>query len=909
VGIFCFKDVAKVHRLRYILHNLNSDRSILSLFLGLCFCSVALLNCRDVQKLNLESGENDLIISAVVTPGGAITQLSKRLAHQNSQVFRYDKSRALVTWVIRQNQLITAEGETLSEEQIEALTIRTRNSPSPDGSCKKCTAPSSGGPQLFHPGDACVIPEIAEGIIKTESDDFSDNLKKLRESIVIDFPGNCDCAAKPIGLAAPLKYRVFHPHGDPWPYSDFSVSQSGIVGTFSETYAEIRHPDGQVFQRYAEDLPFLGPVISVTSVSDGFLVLAQYPSLTHLYDIFHVHWDLSQIRTVWSSEVPRQLVEDIFQGPLENQVLLQIEGRLDYKPDLFDCRRQTDLTYQCRSAFNEDARALANQKITHVTKHSDGRIIILYRDGAFLTGQLESDQWVWALHNGPSTAQDGDTVYQFTRGSQIEEYDGRWILCGDVENPITQKRKTGVFAGTVTASGAQWTFLHLDKQDCKGIMPKLDNPETLQVMMSHNQVWELDAQNNWKEADRPLSQQEGIDRPIFQILKDQHGEINFLGPDQSLFSRKTATSSAVQFYGSDHYTPYNYHAMIPFEDHVLALRSDGQTAKISKNKASIEYGQMDGLLVGESIIDARLSSYDASILITSNGEHARILRLNPETMVATEVFRDEKIPNMDREFTEIVDTPNGNIVVATSIGELLHIKKAKAQTISIEWDDPQTNTVESAPENFRVCYHDGEPYGGSVRTRPTAGLWQSLEESRGVVWASGCEGVFLRIIPTDDHVSVRRIFLDIEAEASFGLFEDFPALTAVRSTCGNQVLVGSRGQHNVNHYTGRVWKLEMKPTDADFQYTELKLLPEYQTIASGVERTYDYDAGFPVSLLGPNSYFRQVFSSSTNNTSTIGDLSGTSWFRLEAKATAAAQIANDLIVVGANHGRIVVGRP
>jgi hypothetical protein len=897
--------VAKAQGLGYILYGLISLRFKAKDYLAFCFILAVTWSCQDINRIKLKAHDNDLVITAIFTAKGTITQLNQRLAHEPSPVIRYDKNEALVSWVIHEDQLLDAKGNALSKTQIQALSVRDRVRAAPNGSCQKCTATSNGGAQIFHRGDACLIPANSESHLETENDDFGVEPNTLRASIVIDFPGDCECNDPPLAIAVPLRYRVHHSENEAWPFHSSAISQSGIAGLFSEVYVQTKHPDGQIYRKYKKDLPFEGPVEHANEVSDGFLVLSQFPAEDHTHDLFHLSWDLQTITRIWSNNTQRLFVDGIYPGLIEGQVLIRIENKNNYKPELLDCRRQSDKTLECQSALTDAAHARANQKITHITRDEEGRLVLLYRDGAFVIGQMEEDRLAWTFHDGPPRLQFEGAVFELKQASQIEYHQGRWVLCGAIENPVSKQEYIAVFTASVTTSKTEWSRIHTGGINCLGMFPKAQEPNTLQVLLTSTKTWELNETNEWRESDASLSESEGLDRPIQYGGQNRHGEVIFRGYDHSLFSRNTNTSSTSQRYGMGTHSPKNYHAMIPFDDHILAIRVDGQTASISSEEEIIKYQHITGLDSNESILDARKSSFDQSVLMTINGETSRVLRLNPETMQAKEVYRDPE--NVKRQLTEIVDTASGDIIAASSRGELLHIHDNKADLISINWDDPQTSTIEVAPADLSACFHDGTNHGTFYWPRPSEGSWQSLDEAQGVVWASGCEGLLLRIVVAGGDISTRRFTLNIDAETSYFMFEELPALSALRTVCGHQILVGSRG--NVNHYTGRVWQLETQSTGIEFEHTQLARLAEYELLDTGVERAYDYDAGFPVALLGPNAYFRQVFTNRPRNTSTVGDLSGQHWFRLRAAATAAGQIKNDLVVIGANEGRLLIGRP
>jgi hypothetical protein len=877
--------------------------------------SIVDIGCRDSSKLKLEEAPTGLVVSVVLSADGKIQKITTKLSDQSLDNIRLDADGALVSWVIPSTVLLSEKGEVLNRDALASLTLRSHEDDAPSGSCSRCVTPSNDGIQVLRPGDACAIPAGAKRHVSESGKELVFDLETIRRSVIIDRPGPCECEKSETAIAAPMTYVPYSlPGQNAWPYSAYALAPDGTLGVFSEIYAQIRLPDGTSRNLKAKGLPFRGPVIGASAVSDGFIVISQFPELLRPHEMYHVNWDLTQFQRVWTNEESRRRIQKVYQGHRPDQVFMAAHDSRLHIPQLLDCTKNSSNTYDCASVLEPIQDQFKLSQIVDIYKTVDDKYAVLFSDGRIAVGEMNNESWAWNILENPAIfARDGKS-YRFGTAKKIIQHANHWVLCGLVTDTQSNDESLTVFTAPKDTNALNWTPIQFEEGDCYGMWPKKSDPSVLLVELTDDQTWELTSDLVWSQSSQTVSQQEGINHPIARVDRPTSDQIVFISADQSLFYRpKNSNSTADQLYGGLTQIPHDFTSVLAFDAHILAIRADGETAKIHVDQPQIEYTSIIGLLPGETIVDAHRSSHEDKILLVTTSSFARILQVNPQSLqIETELFSDKENPKAGRKFHKVVDTDRGHIFVTSDEGEILHVKDAKATPVNIEWDDPSTIVKESRLENLRKCIHDGRriwPSGSWFRLSP--GIWQDLTHKQGIVWAAGCESALVRIVTQGDQFFAQR-FDTVFESSSLGeiITRDFPpALSTGFALCGDHVYTGSHGADQVTDHRGRVWQAEFELQDS-MQYTSAyKPLPSFDALDAPEQHLFRINFGFPVALLGPPEHFRFVFNAASHRRSFIGDLSGKRSLIIDDDATSAAQIGDRLVVIGFRFGRLFIGRP
>ena len=257
--------------------------------------------------------------------------------------------------------------------------------------------------------------------------------------------------------------------------------------------------------------------------------------------------------------------------------------------------------------------------------------------------------------------------------------------------------------------------------------------------------------------------------------------------------------------------------------------------------------------------------------------------------------------------TNFVDTSEKDLVLTTSKGSLFHVKETVATPISIDWTNYFDDAVTTKP-NLKRCLNFNTllTTGRFKATKP--GFWQSMEETMGIIWVSGCAGTVARVIITPQEVSAESFQIGGTSSDRVLLFEKEiqRALTTLNMQCSDELIVGTQGDRQLTDHRGTIWHLK-ETNEGPFNTTHL--FNAYEMRDAPEAQILRLEVGLPVALLGPFEHFRAVYNASNRRQTLVSDLSDNRGFFLNENALSAAQIDSDLLVLGLPNGRLLIGRP
>lgn len=862
--------------------------------------------CRDYSRLKLPA-DTGLLVSIVIQADGKIDRVSIQDSAESTQSLVTNAKGSVVSWLIPTASLLASSGLPLHRDSLAKVSARLSSAPPPSGSCQRCVSPELDGKQILRPGDACHIPSSAMTRVHDSNPALTADMDALRKSIHLDFPGPCECEKPVPGKAEQVRYRPHTPDGDPWSYSAFAMSQDGSLGVFSENYSALIDSNGVSSGDLSDRLRFPGPVVDAAGIDQGFLVIAQMPLLLEEpHAMFFISSDATQFYRVWTNNKATRRIDTIYAGPLAGQVFVVSDNSRYETADLLDCRRLQNMTYQCTQSIGELLTEEIENPIRDLYISPNNDIAVLLSESHFSHGTVNGQNIDWKTRNIPWVLNIDEEPYTLSHAEKISSHANHWVLCGPLQRNSDNEKEYAVFVAEQTATPLSWEIIHLGGSKCFGSTLKRGDTSVLQVSLDYDQVWEFGADKSWTKASTTLSEHEGLDRPVV-LLHQAHplGTILWSG-DQAISFRGTNSSSVAQkIYGPDTYIPYNFVSTIQYGEEILAIREDGVTARIRPGTEAVEYLFGCKLLDGEKIIDSYYSPHRKKIIAIAHGESSRIIQIDPTNMnLEKELYRDE-----EHSLTGITDTEGGHIFVTSSQGLVFRISDSKAIEINIDWDNPDTIAIEASPDLSR-CLDNGQNLGSRVLFAIKPGIWQDLGEKQGVVWISGCDGFLLRISKQGAKFYPQINQLTPSLLQNFGGRKESPsALTAILPLCGDHLYAGATGVEQITDHRGRIWDIEAQEPSSPQTLIKNKMLAEFERLDAAEQHILKYSAGFPIELLGPPKYLRYVFNYRPSRKTLIGDLRDNRGYIYDDDTLCAAQIENQLVVLGMRYGRLLIGRP
>lgn len=182
----------------------------------------------------------------------------------------------VLSWLIAPGDLIDEQGAPLDPASLEALVLRPTREPTvSSGSCGRCLAPAARAPQVLMSGDSCSIPSFAAGqawelagtsfVDSTRGDGAE--LEQVRRSLRLERPGDCACVRPaPLELGR-LRFEAVMPSSAPHHFGAVTaVGTSTLVALPKDLIPVFDLRDGQ-----AQDYPWneAEGVVPVAAVADG----------------------------------------------------------------------------------------------------------------------------------------------------------------------------------------------------------------------------------------------------------------------------------------------------------------------------------------------------------------------------------------------------------------------------------------------------------------------------------------------------------------------------------------------------------------------------------------------------------------------------------------------------------------
>ncbi|MBI2375944.1 MAG: hypothetical protein HYV07_18265 [Deltaproteobacteria bacterium] len=232
-----------------------SKTSAMALLLSACGPSPIVLP-------DVETGD---LLAVVVKDNGSV-RVDWTVMSESGWSMSADEDGEIYGWIIQRKDLVTSVGDPIPEDWALGFRARVASAPAPEGSCGRCLAGPNDSPIPVWPGTSCPIPASARGFVRNATEDAD----VVRERIFIDWPGVCPCAESDLsGVSQAATRLVLRPADSLWPGSWLVVTSSGGAALLGEHVAVFS--DGSVHQRLSL---FPDELTAAAEGPDGFLVVS-----------------------------------------------------------------------------------------------------------------------------------------------------------------------------------------------------------------------------------------------------------------------------------------------------------------------------------------------------------------------------------------------------------------------------------------------------------------------------------------------------------------------------------------------------------------------------------------------------------------------------------------------------------
>lgn len=241
----------------------------------LAITALALIACSDVQhRVPLDVGPDELAIVAVLD--GAALQVARVGADESVRVAFPPDSR-MVVWRFSPDDFVDAAGRPLDADELDALEVTTVA----EGGCGRCTYDALFAPQRLSSGDVCALPSFGafdvyenDGGPRPMVDD--ELVRDLAARVFLRRPGACGCEDRPLKPARDLEVVQVDEDEPRIAAAAHHLFADGTAFAIAPGHLVAVAADGTIRARRADDLG--GALLSTTEVHDGLLVAFDDPA-------------------------------------------------------------------------------------------------------------------------------------------------------------------------------------------------------------------------------------------------------------------------------------------------------------------------------------------------------------------------------------------------------------------------------------------------------------------------------------------------------------------------------------------------------------------------------------------------------------------------------------------------------
>ncbi len=736
--------------------------------------------CLEQQSVALDFAADAIVVVAIVREGESIPQ-EARVTRGDAARFTGEPGDEAVAWVLEDGHLIDEHGAPLGVDDIEAHPVGGARS---TGACGRCLVSAYGGRQLLLAGDSCPVPNAAP-YFSTPSLE-QDRIAVIRSAVRIERTGDCACAPPAMvrGRRLGIELTGFRP--DPEPIEAVVERADGAVGLFAATYAKLIAPDGTVRQLGrasggwcdARRPPFGDNIRGAVTVADGrFIVLSARDDfrdgVVHALDDELDATELD-IRGANIEFDPHELRA----GPDPDEItLLGAAGRAPVAAAAYRCRVTAGL--DCSPLF--DPRALHGGG--HASDVSVGApTVVVDSAGGWLArwdGPIEG----LIAEPGPTVVEASGQLVRITRLFAVGRVGDRLWACGHSRTAVGAH----VITASITASPLpiRWSRSLVIDSGCTNFLEEPDGslfmPMDLRVSNIPRALHMGTVSTATVVAD--LNARLGIVGALDGVADMQTGSRAILRADGAVHLRRSGQT--VRVHGPEARQPGHVITAVYADGDGFGGFGGANRYRITPRRdgpTRIETSSTTGLAPTDLARAAAVDSAAGDVVVVGRGEQdsvwiARVDQLGRATKLAL----PDALGEID--IIDITEASPGRLVAVGAFGAILLIQGDRVQQLEIDWDDPETEAVESAPGSNRLC--GIAPHLGPSWQRESD-LWRTVSgDGHGVAWVGGCRDALVRVVVVGDRPHAVRV--------SLSRFEDgLPGRALGTVTGGTMAICGDR---------------------------------------------------------------------------------------------------------------------
>ncbi|MBI4821464.1 MAG: hypothetical protein HY791_34710 [Deltaproteobacteria bacterium] len=777
---------------------------------------------------------------------------------------------SLVVVPLYATDFVDERGDSISVEALTLLAIGPRSAPG----CNRCPAHLQSRPAPWIEGASCALPRFLELEFWTMTDSglerkaIDDRARQTVWEQQLQFPGACAVPITDLEGGDELRFEAIWPRG-PLPQTSW-IGMDGTVAV--ATFDSIGFFDGSDPRWY--DIP-IGRIMGTGSSTFGSVLLtmdAVGESKISLIDSAGRVQPLELESADWR---PTSIVSS------NDATRIYIVGEKEADPDapvLYVCtiegsRLLCQLATPPGFMYTDTPSYFSelDQNVLFAAEPLEDRTIAI--------GKVDSpDTWSWGTipgedfyikastavgnrvficlvnESGANAEQDHSEIWSMQVAPSDFGVGGEWVP------PV---RRIGQYADSCSSFGHPlgssdriWVFLRSGKfqeMDFDGRVTR--SAESAELFGLDVPIGEFFQRGRWG-----IGISRGYGLSLIDLLKNQ-GELVFGPPEPRGWIG----------------------AIVTLGDHFFAFGSGSRVDRVSLD-GSIERIEVPGL-TGQ-VTAAAVEARGTVLVATFSSGASSISRVDLESRQIVETLELSK-PHSDRLIlsgTEI--WPGASLWLSRSL-EPIFFDSSGAHVVEIEWDDPSTPEVEG-PITAEHC--SPPEFFESIESSITQPSLMDVDAAHGIAWAAGCQQTVVRFTRSADGLVGQRVALVHPSSVSR------QNLSAMRVFGPDHFVSATRG---VGEYEASGLVFEVRPTSDGL---EARVPPNLQAPVPSYELTAHQQA---VALVGGPKDLRTVFERK------IQTLDSTlAAFLLDAtRASAAAQHQSGTLLVGADGGWLIIGRP
>lgn len=826
--------------------------------------SAAICGCGAPDVLPFDPGAKagELVIAAVAGANGEVLRTGSIVHGDALLAIPVEADATLYSWTLSSEDLLGAD----------PAAVLLKATSDAGGACGRCLAPAERAPQLLHPGSSCALADhpramrytAGAGAEKIEHVD-----RAIREQLRLELPGECPCpSGQSVIEPAPFSWERIGPDRSSLPHQRVTIGEDGTLGMFSDDHAVSIDAGGTRAARDG-DLELEGPVRDAIGLGPDHFLLYTYHREAGMPSPFVVldhRLETITARLLIDHDPTRMRL-------FEGGALLIGRKQSAPKMELLACSIAQNRT-RCAAitpelpydgAFRDAART------------DNGAVVAIGAVGFAYGRRGANGAWEW-IHEAqladpprPRTL-DGIELESFF---ELAASGDRVFLCARAKIVEPElPAMVHVFTASVALDRAPvWRALwSAPAARCEGFT-RLSNGDLL-LDTGPNSGALLSADGTTASAVSPGAIL-GIDRPVRSLSPGYA-----IAHDGAVFRIGRDGDRAVLADGPAITGAPAVDDLIAAPDGFYAVMSPGFVQKISYTEDGLVAEApraLDGIRGDSPILHAARDSTNGALLLAGYTRDATITpalhRVDPNTASAIEL----SLPIDRGALIDITEASPGEFAIITADQKILWLDRDRdtARELPIDWDDPRTETVETAPNENAECR--------KRRFFEPSSTFQAIDGAHGIAWAVGCEGAIVRA----NRAYAERVAID-----------EAPDLTAVRALCADNAIAGASAEGDPQRGLGRLFELY----SAGQEYARRS--------NSGHENTppiAGLDSGAMVELIGDGAHLTEVFGSFSQLSAVVRlrDSGLRPHFAVDLRA--AASDDRQTIVLGGPNGLLIFG--